>query len=193
MMYQVKKALKTNLNERSKNENDLLENCKDLVQHVNVLDKNRQLAAQHQEIILDDLNSLEAKCKQLSEAILHSECCVVYTGAGISTSASIPDYRGPNGLWTKLDKGEQIKMPDFSQVEPTYSHMALSALMKLDKIKHIVSQNCDGLHVRSGLDRNKLSELHGNCFIEFCPECYHEYIRLFDVTEKSSFRKHSTG
>lgn len=58
---------------------------------------------------------------------------------------------------------------------------------------HVVSQNCDGLHVRSGLDRDKLSELHGNCFVEFCTDCSEEYVRLFDVTERSSFRKHVTG
>ena len=46
---------------------------------------------------------------------------------------------------------------------------------------------------RSGIHRHKLSELHGNCFIEFCLDCYQEYVRLFDVTEKSSFRKHTTG
>jgi len=193
LIYQVKKALKKCATERSKDEIDLLENCKDLVEHVDLCQQNRVLAAQHQEIVLDDLEVLESKCKELSNAILASKCCVVYTGAGISTSASIPDYRGPSGLWTLLEKGVKVQMPDFSLVEPTYSHMALQALMKLDLVKHIVSQNCDGLHVRSGIDRAKLSELHGNCFIEFCPECYHEYIRLFDVTEKSSFRKHSTG
>lgn len=192
-MHEVKKALKKCATDRTKDDIDLLENCKDLVHHVDLCEQNRMLAAAHQEIILDDLNLLETKCKELANAIRNSKCCVIYTGAGISTSASIPDYRGPAGLWTLLEKGVKVKMPDFSQVEPTYSHMALNALMKLEKVTHIVSQNCDGLHVRSGIDRAKLSELHGNCFIEFCGECFHEYIRLFDVTEKSSFRKHSTG
>ena len=192
-MYQVKKALKKCTTERTKDDNDLLENCKDLVQHVDLCEQNRVLAAAHQEIILDDTALLESKCKELSDAISNSKCCVIYTGAGISTSAKIPDYRGPSGLWTLLEQGVKVSMPDFSEVEPTYSHMALNSLMKQDLVKHIVSQNCDGLHVRSGLDRSKLSELHGNCFIEFCSECFQEYIRLFDVTEKSSFRKHSTG
>ena len=84
-------------------------------------------------------------------------------------------------------------MPDFSTVTPTYSHMALHCLMQAGLVKHVVSQNCDGLHVRSGLERSKLSELHGNCFVEFCTECNMEYMRLFDVTERSSFRKHVTG
>jgi len=114
-------------------------------------------------------------------------------GAGISTAASIPDYRGPNGLWTLLEKGQKVKLPDFTTVTPTYSHMALVALVKAGIVTHVVSQNCDGLHLRSGLDRIKLSELHGNCFVEFCTDCSWEYVRFFDVTERSSFRKHVTG
>ncbi|MEQ2200179.1 hypothetical protein XENOCAPTIV_024397, partial [Xenoophorus captivus] len=55
-------------------------------------------------------------------------------------AASIPDYRGPNGVWTQLQRGRTVK--------------------------HVVSQNCDGLHLRSGLPREALSELHGNMFIE---------------------------
>lgn len=92
-----------------------------------------------------------------------------------------------------LEKGVQVRPPDFALVQPTYSHMALKTLMDAGYVKHLVSQNCDGLHLRSGLDRAQLSELHGNCFIEFCPDCYEEYVRDFDVTEQSIFRKHTTG
>ena len=193
LIHQVKKALKKCSSERSKDEIDLLINCEDLVKHVDVCKQNRIISASHQEILIDEPNDLDTKCKELAEAIRVSKQCVFYTGAGISTAASIPDYRGPNGLWTLLERGVKVKLPDFSQVKPTYSHMALNSLMKIGLIKHIVSQNCDGLHLRSGLDRDKLSELHGNCFIEFCNECQHEYLRLFDVTEKSTFRKHVTG
>ena len=93
-MHEVKKALKKCATDRTKDDIDLLENCKDLVQHVDLCEQNRMLAAAHQEIILDDLNLLETKCKELANAIRNSKCCVIYTGAGISTSASIPDYRG---------------------------------------------------------------------------------------------------
>lgn len=92
-----------------------------------------------------------------------------------------------------LAKGVKIACPDFARVKPTYSHMALSAMVRSGLVKHVVSQNCDGLHLRSSIDRLKLSELHGNCFVELCLECDVEYVRLFDVTEDSGFRKHATS
>lgn len=193
MMYQVKKALKKCAQDRTKDDNDLLANCEDLVKHVDVCERNRLITQAHQEIVLDESELLIEKCRQLADLMVKAKSCVFYTGAGISTSASIPDYRGPNGLWTLLEKGQQIELPDFTRVVPTYSHMALAALVQAGLVAHIVSQNCDGLHVRSGMDREKLSELHGNCFVEFCTECSEEYVRLFDVTERSSFRKHVTG
>lgn len=97
LIYQIKKALNKNESERSKDDVDLLTNCKDLVDHVDICKRNRLTQAAHQEIVVDDEKELAAKCEQLSEAILNSKHCVVYTGAGISTAASIPDYRGPNG------------------------------------------------------------------------------------------------
>lgn len=52
---------------------------------------------------------LEDKCLKLAAAIHRSDSLVVYTGAGISTSANIPDYRGPNGVWTLKDKGIDVR------------------------------------------------------------------------------------
>ena len=59
----------------------------------------------------------------------------------------------------------------FEDAKPTLTHMALLALVEAGKVKHIVSQNVDGLHLKSGLSRENLSELHGNMFMEKCEKC----------------------
>ncbi|GFN78303.1 NAD-dependent deacetylase sirtuin-7 [Plakobranchus ocellatus] len=101
-----------------------------------------------------------------------------------------PGWRGFK-LW-----GSELKSPqDLSDAEPTYTHMSLTKLFRAKKVKHVVSQNCDGLHIRSGFPRSSLSELHGNMYIEMCYNCApsREYVRLFDVTERTSVRRHATS
>jgi NAD-dependent deacetylase sirtuin 7 len=193
LLNQIRSAIEKEACERSQSDLDVMNNFPDLVEQVNACKRNKLAMEAHKEIVLDDESTLNEKCNELAELVYNSKCCVVYTGAGISTAASIPDYRGPQGLWTMLEQGKKVEVPDFAQVKPTISHMCLKALMNMGIVKYIVSQNCDGLHVRSGINREQLSELHGNCFVEFCPECFHEYVRDFDVTERTSYRKHSTG
>lgn len=126
---------------------------------------------------------LQQKARDLADMISVSNHLVIYTGAGISTSAQIPDYRGPNGVWTLRDKGEA---PEFKvtleQALPTRGHMAIKALVDAGICKYVVSTNVDGLHRRSGLTREQMAELHGNIYREVCWSCHKEYLRHYDTT-----------
>lgn len=71
----------------------------------------------------------------------------------------------------------------YEELRPTYTHEALCKLVQLGLIKHIISQNGDGLHGLSGIPPTNLSELHGNVFIEKCEKCGTRYERPFYVLD----------
>lgn len=129
--------------------------------------------------IFDDSESVESKVELLSKWIIQSKCVVIYCGAGISTSAGIPDFRGPNGIWTQEKNGIKCesKTVSFTDCEPTYTHLALISLLKSKLIRFIVSQNIDGLFLRANIKRKFLAELHGNFFIDQCTHCKTRFIR----------------
>ncbi|NXR37941.1 SIR6 deacetylase, partial [Zosterops hypoxanthus] len=85
---------------------------------------------------------------------------------------------GPNGVWTMEEKGLSPKFDTtFENARPSTTHMALLGLQRVGILKFLVSQNVDGLHVRSGFPRDKLAELHGNMFVEECVKCGKQYVR----------------
>ena len=67
----------------------------------------------------------------------------------------------------------------YTMLRPTYTHEAVQKLMSLGLLKHVISQNTDGLHRLSGIPREQMSELHGNAFHERCEKCGTKYERPF--------------
>jgi mono-ADP-ribosyltransferase sirtuin 6 len=153
----------------------------------------------------DSKRAMTLKLRKLAELVRASSHLVILTGAGISTSANIPDFRGPKGIWTlekkqrqessrkeqqtgprkkkqKLSESPSTKaVMDFSTAKPTLTHRAITFLAKKGKLKYCISQNVDGLHRRSGLSRDFHSAVHGCVFTEKCIKCETEYFGDDDV------------
>ncbi len=116
---------------------------------------------------------------------------VVLTGAGISTDSGIPDFRGPNGLWTKNPLAE--KMSDIRyyladpevrklawqnrlhspvwHVDPNDGHRALVDLEHTGKLHALVTQNIDELHQKAGSHPDLVVEVHGTMGHSRCWDC----------------------
>jgi NAD-dependent deacetylase len=120
-----------------------------------------------------------------------AERVVVLTGAGISTDSGIPDFRGPQGLWTKdpdAEKAAQLSVymsdPEVRkkgwrsrlawaerQAEPNAGHLALVELQRRNKLRLLVTQNIDGLHLAAGTDPERVVEIHGTMRDVVCMSC----------------------
>jgi NAD-dependent deacetylase len=116
---------------------------------------------------------LEERLDLLARMIQQSQQLVVFTGAGISTESGLPDFRGPEGLWTRRDKGLAVDSSprDWIKSEPNSGHLAIVELQELGKLSFLISQNIDNLHLKSGVKPELLAELHGNLTKVRCRKC----------------------
>lgn len=116
----------------------------------------------------------------VAQWIIESEYLVAFTGAGISTDSGIPDFRGPEGVWTRRDAG--LPPPKWrvspGQLKPNDSHLALVELQRLGKLQFLITQNTDNLHRESGIRPEILAELHGNGQLVRCLSCDRQFTRL---------------
>ncbi|TRY62671.1 hypothetical protein TCAL_10814 [Tigriopus californicus] len=126
----------------------------------------------------DQPDKIRAQVEILAQWIRDSPHTVVHTGAGISTAAGIPDFRGPQGVWT-LERQGRPPPPslDWDSATPTFTHRALAVLTQAQRVQFVISQNIDGLHMRSSLSRRHLAELHGNMFVDQCTVCQRQFVR----------------
>ena len=115
---------------------------------------------------------------------------VFHVGAGMSAGDGVPTFRGVGGLWTR--GREDISNFDLAAVQPGYPYEAMIALEQNGFVDWVVTQNYDNLFRKSGFPTEKLSEIHGNIFIEKCPSCGKTFARNFPV-EKEDGEDHRTG
>lgn len=115
--------------------------------------------------------------KEITSLIVESKHLVVFTGAGISTASGVPDYRGPDGVWTRRDKGlKPHSMKNlWNKAIPNVSHSSIVELQNIGLLKALISQNVDGLHLKSGIKIDLLAELHGNKDLMKCINCDKRY------------------
>ena len=117
--------------------------------------------------------------EEIAKWIVKSNHIVAFTGAGISTDSGIPDFRGPDGVWTRRDAGLPPPSWKVSQgeIRPNPSHIALVELQRIGKLQFLITQNTDNLHCESGIKPEMLAELHGNGKLVRCLRCDRQYTR----------------
>jgi NAD-dependent deacetylase len=135
------------------------------------------------------LPTLSDHINTVARLIASSKHLVAFTGAGISTDSGIPDFRGPDGVWTRRDAGlppPAWKTPQ-SKVQPNASHKALVELQEMGLLKYLISQNTDGLHLRSGIRPELIAELHGNGGLMRCLGCDRQFPRASVGWDRAAF------
>lgn len=134
-----------------------------------------------------DPNAIQA----IAGALRDADLVVALTGAGVSTASGIPDFRGPEGVWTRdpdaqryatieaYVSDEQVRREAWRrraaepiwQARPNAAHEALADLERVARLAALVTQNIDGLHLAAGSSPGKLIEIHGSIREVGCLAC----------------------
>jgi NAD-dependent deacetylase len=134
--------------------------------------------------------------KKVADIIKNSKYIVAFTGAGVSTESNIPDFRSANGLYSQKS-AKQVYPPEvilsrsfflekpheffsyyrnnmiYPDAAPNRCHTALSELEGKGKVKAVITQNIDGLHIKAG--SVNVLELHGSVAKNYCMKCKRKY------------------
>ena len=133
----------------------------------------------------------EETVREIGGWLREAQRVVVFTGAGISTASGIPDFRGPNGLWTTNPLAEKTSTLSYylndpevrkaawegrlrtwgSERTPNDGHRALLRILEAGKLSCVITQNVDGLHQESGIPDELVYELHGTLKFARCWSC----------------------
>jgi NAD-dependent deacetylase len=127
----------------------------------------------------------------VSRWLAAAERIVVLTGAGVSTESGIPDFRGPDGVWTRDPEAERLSNIGYYLADPAIrreswqrrlahpawvarpnaGHRALADLDRSGRLAVLVTQNIDGLHLVAGSSPNRVVEIHGSIRDSVCLAC----------------------
>jgi NAD-dependent deacetylase len=150
--------------------------------------RTRRLGSMWNRVPMQDIHSMVQQARSL---LSEARRVAVLTGAGISTDSGIPDFRGPNGVWTKdpdaekfstidhyLADGEvrrrawrrRLETPAWT-AEPNAGHRALADLERSGRLDLLVTQNIDGLHLKAGCSPERVVEVHGTIREAVCVAC----------------------
>ncbi|USX55817.1 Sir2 family NAD-dependent protein deacetylase [Lentzea sp. HUAS12] len=130
-------------------------------------------------------------CTAARALVASAHRITVLTGAGVSTDSGIPDYRDPDGPWTRdADAGRGSSLEVYASdpvarrlswhtkltspvwtAQPNAAHRALVELERSGRLRTVITQNIDGLHQKAGSDPHRVLEVHGTLHTTVCLGC----------------------
>ena len=147
-------------------------------------------------------DAVRQSLEKIGRDLANAKFAIAFTGAGISTESGLPDYRGATGLWKNRRFEELANIDAFMDepvefwefyghriaslhgVEQNAAHLALQDLLFENKIKYIITQNVDGLHVPVEGLRSHVIELHGSLKTGTCVRCIRKDYHVSEIEEK---------